>query len=135
MDNSPANLANIIPDDIFFIIDNQNTKNMSIAKAISLITGKPGTDVKITIQRSNQLIDFILQRKKINISTINKKIFEINEKKIGYIKIPYFNEIIITKVKKEIIELEKLDIDDYIFDLRFNPGGKLNACIELVNFF
>ncbi|MGL5254449.1 MAG: S41 family peptidase [Brevinema sp.] len=130
---TPASLANIQPNDRIVEIDGKTTKDMTSMEAVSLIRGKIGTSVNLTLARPGVIQPFTvsLKRDRINIDTIEKGIIESDGKRIGYIKLIEFGEPTYSEFQKALSSLSAQNIDSIILDVRNNPGGLLTSVAQI----
>jgi carboxyl-terminal processing protease len=102
------------------------------------IIGPAGTSVTLTIRRAGWSApkDFIITRGKIQIKNVEWKIIESGGKKFGYLKIDSFMPDTTAKeVAKAVKEFKGQKVEGAIIDLRNNPGGRLDYCVDvLANF-
>ncbi len=132
IEGTPAFKAGVKPNDIIVSIDNKSTNGMSIQTAVKLIRGKPGTIVSLTLQRKNNLINFQLTRSRIEISSVNSHINQSSRGvNIGYIRLKQFNANAAKDMRNTLIEYEEKGVLGYVIDLRSNPGGLLEASVEI----
>jgi len=131
IEDTPAFEMGIIAKDIIKKIDGQSTEGMDVHDAVKLIRGKPGTVVTLTIQRGEEEKDYPLTRTKIEIHPVRTRIETTPNGKIGYIRLNQFNAQAAKDIEKAVTELEKEEVRGYILDLRSNPGGLLNASVEI----
>lgn len=99
---------------------------------ISMIKGKEGTKVKITVYRPQEgkYIGFELVRKRIKISNIRSEIIDDG---IGYIKLNMFDSEIAAYFEKDLDTLLGKGIDGLIIDLRDNPGGSYDQVVAIAD--
>lgn len=119
--------------------------NMDMEDAIELIKGKKGTEVRLTVKKSDNSIKVIpIVRDVIEIEeTFAKSALLENKNKIGYIYLPSFYTDFTRNgarhcsqdVRKEIEKLKKQDIKGLIVDLRDNGGGSLQEVVEMAGLF
>ncbi len=64
-ENSSAQLAGILPEDIIIAIDDCNTRGIDVRQASAKLSGDPETQVKLVVQRENQELEFVLSRKRV----------------------------------------------------------------------
>ena len=132
IEGTPADKAGMKSKDIILKIDKQATIGMTIDKAVSLMRGKPGTPIKLTVIRKGEpkplTIDII--RDIIEIQSVYAKTIGDN---ILYLRITSFDQKVVTSMKKAIKEHPKAK--GYVIDLRNNPGGLLNQAIGVVDMF
>ncbi|WP_269622872.1 S41 family peptidase [Prochlorococcus marinus] len=132
IEGTPAFKAGVKAKDIIFSIDGKNTEGMSIDNVVKLIRGKEGTKVLIGFQRGNKSINISLVREKIEIRTVSTKRKILNNgMKISYIRLKTFSANASKEMNNAIKSAELHNTDGYIIDLRGNPGGLLEASIEI----
>ena len=132
IEGTPAFEAGIQSKDIISSINGTQTKGMSVENVVKLIRGKKGTFVNIGISRNNKYIEIPLIRDLISIRTVISKLnITDTGHKLGYIRIKTFSANAASEMRSSILRLEKQDSQAYIIDLRGNPGGLLEASIEI----
>ncbi len=131
IEDTPASRAGILARDIIVKIDEKTTAGMDVNDAIRLIRGEEGTPVTLTIERGGKEIEFRLIRAKIELHPVrfSKKVEGNNN--VGYIRLNQFSANASEEMEAALKELEKQKVDGYILDLRSNPGGLLNASIDI----
>lgn len=132
--NTPAEQAGLQPNDIILKINHQDTSQMSSQEAASLIRGKEGTEVILTIYRPqwNEAKEIKLIRKKINIPSLK---WQMLDDRIAYLRIYSFNQPLMLDFTQAILEILKTNPRGLILDLRNNPGGYLDAVINISGWF
>ena len=132
IEGTPAYKAGIKSNDIILKIDDQATIGMTIDKAVSLMRGKPGTPIKLTIIRKGEMKPLIVDivRDIIEIQSVYAKTIGDD---ILYLRITSFDQKVVSSMKKAIKEHPKAK--GIVIDLRNNPGGLLNQAIGVVDMF
>ena len=130
MEGSPAEKSGIKSGDKILKVNGEDVSSKQMDKALTLIKGKEGTTVNITIKRNNQVLDFDVKREKIINKTIEYKVIDDN---IGYVKIYSFDEHTYKDFTKALDKLEAKNIKGLVIDLRDNPGGLLNICEDIAD--
>ena len=131
---SPAEKAGIQPRDRIVKIEGNSTENITLDQAASLMRGKIGTAVSLVIERDGAAPkEITIVRDRISLNPVIAKLQKGKENKndIGYIRLTQFNANAPTELARAIGELEEKGADGYILDLRNNPGGLLQAGIEI----
>lgn len=130
IEGSPAQSANLLPDDIIIAVDGKDINGMSIADVANLVRGPENSTVELTILRNNDKLVKKIVRREIKIKTVKSSI----DKNIGYIKI---NTFIGSSTPSEFLEaLEKTkNTEGLIIDLRGNTGGLLPNAVFIANLF
>ena len=139
IDKTPAERAGIIEGDFITHINKDPILGKSLSEAVSLMRGKPNTEIEITIVRKgfDEGFDLKLIREIIKVPGVLVSI-KGEYSNIGYIRVSSFNEKTSDQLYKEIIKFEfapNNKIKSYVLDLRRNPGGLLSQAIQVANFF
>ncbi len=134
IEGTPAYKQGVLPGDRILKIDGKETKGLSLLESVKRLRGAKGTKVNISIYRegAKDLLEFTIVRDIIKIESVKYKM--LNEK-LGYIKINEFTEKTALDLDKALTALEKQNAEKLILDLRNNPGGLLNTCIEVCKQF
>jgi carboxyl-terminal processing protease len=132
VEDTPAFAADILPGDQIREVDGKTTKGQQLEEVVRRIKGVPDTQVTLTMFRKGRdPFKVTLTRKIIELKTVKARMLPDH---IGYIRITEFSKI----MKNFDAEAKKL-IDNgakgLILDLRFNPGGLLEECVELADRF
>lgn len=132
---SPAEKAGVQAGDKIIKINEISTADMTIDSAVNLIRGKKGTMVTITIYRegSEKPLEIKITRDIIDLPTLTKKYDHV--KGIYTIKIYAFSEVVTDLFKEAIAEFRASGSKRLIIDLRGNPGGYLDAAIQISSHF
>ncbi|MCI0513409.1 S41 family peptidase [candidate division KSB1 bacterium] len=133
--DSPAEKAGIREGDQIIQIDGKSSRNMSVSDAAKLMRGEPGTKVTISIKRAGEAepIEFRLIRAIIEVRDITYK--NIIDAGIGYIQLTHFSKDAGKEINQAINELKSQGMQSLILDLRGNPGGLLEAAVEVTENF
>jgi len=133
IDDAPAAKAGIRAGDIILEIDGKPASEMSLTEAVLNIRGPKGTSVRLLIlhQGEAESEEIEIVRAEIKLSSVR---FEMREN-IAYIRITHFSERTneeLSPVLQSIIEEAATGI---ILDLRSNPGGSLQAVVDVASHF
>ena len=135
IDDTPAVKAGIKAGDLITRIDDESVKSMGLDGAISRMRGKPGTDIVLTILREGE-------DKPLNIKVVRDviKVTSIKYRMLGeqyaYLRITQFQGNTGADLRKALREIqEKNPLQGIVLDLRNNPGGVLQAAVEVVDAF
>lgn len=130
----PADKAGLRPLDRILKINGKPTDNMTLEQAVSLIRGPRGTQVTLTVQRDTipEPFDITLTRQRIQIPILQKQMLPGN---IGYVRLLEFNEKTADELSAALDELRTKGAKGLILDLRGNPGGLLDAAVEVASLF
>ena len=132
IDNSPAAKAGIKTGDVIVAIDGKSTKNMNLEGAISLIRGEIGKSITLKIARgSKSPFDIPLTRAQIEVSSVFSEAKQEGNLKVGYIRLSEFSSHSSEQMQKAIKDLNRKQVSAYVLDMRGNPGGLLQASVEI----
>jgi carboxyl-terminal processing protease len=132
IENSPASKAGIKAGDLIVAIDGKSTKNMTLDGAISLIRGEIGKSITLKIARGGKLpFDIPLTRAQIEVSSVFSEVKQEGQLKVGYIRLAEFSSHSATQMEKAIKDLNRQQVGAYVLDMRGNPGGLLQASVEI----
>jgi carboxyl-terminal processing protease len=132
--NTPAKKAGILSGDKILEIDGRSTMDMSSTEAIKFIRGPAGTTVSLTLLRGEEAKTrvFKVVRANIEIPTIES----VNlPGKITQIKLFNFSANAAELFKKALKDFAQSGNTGLILDLRGNPGGYLDAAIDVASWF
>lgn len=145
LDDSPAYKAGVMAGDVVLEIDGQSTLNLKINEAIQRLMGPEGTPVKLKLHRTTgEEKEVTILRGRINVQTvkgIRRKAdshwdFMLDPgAKIGYVRITQFTEKTIDDFRAALKTLQDQQVRGLILDLRFDPGGLLEAAVAISDLF
>lgn len=131
--DSPAEKAGMKPKDYIIMVDNEAVDATTSDRAVTLMKGKEGSPVTVTVFREGDgNIELTMSRSVVTVNTVTGEM--INDS-IGYIKVSMFDENTSAHLKDELKELSDDNMKGLILDLRDNPGGLLDQCVEMVSNF
>jgi carboxyl-terminal processing protease len=130
--DTPAKRAGIMAGDKIIEIDGESTINMSVEEAVAKIRGQQGTQVKLIINRDGEELDFSIIRAIITIPTLET---ELRSDGIFVISLYNFSAPAPNLFRQALREFSTTGSDKLILDLRGNPGGYLEASIDIASWF
>ena len=132
IEGTPASRAGVQSKDVIVSIDGTSTKGMTTEDAVKLIRGPEGTEVILGLRRKGDVLNVPLTRARIEINAVKKALNTAPDgSKIGYIRLKQFNANASREMRDAIQELEDQGVDGYVLDLRSNPGGLLEASVDI----
>ncbi len=136
IDDTPASAAGIQPGDLIVKINGQPTKGMSLIQAVEKMRGKPGSGIELTLVREGgRPFDVELTRAVIKVRSVKSQLLDEG---YGYIRITQFQVNTGEEVGKALARLRKDNgkkLRGIVLDLRNNPGGVLQAAVEVTDHF
>lgn len=132
--DTPAYRADIKSGDKILKIDKTTTSGLSIEKAIKLIRGPKGTIVMLTIFRegSQKPKEIKITRDTINIPTLDT---ELRKDGIFVIRLYSFSANSANLFRNAMKQFAESGKDKLLLDLRGNPGGYLDAAVDMASWF
>jgi carboxyl-terminal processing protease len=132
--NSPAARAGLRAGDAIIDIDGKSTIDLTTTDVVKLIRGKKGTKVKVTVFResSNDKKLIEITREKINIPSCD---VEFTNDNIAVLRIYNFYDNVMVEFSEALNKIQEKNPRGIIVDLRNNPGGYLEAYLEMANSF
>ena len=136
IDDTPAYRAGLKAGDIILQIGDQNVSQINLEEGVKLMRGAPGTTIKLTIGRPN-IAPFVVEITREIITVTSAKGLLLDEG-IGYLRVAQFQRPtaeVVEKIIGDLVEKNEGDLDSLIIDLRNNPGGLLDASVDVSNLF
>ncbi len=128
---SPAAAAGIAPRDQILAIDGQPTPNFTLDEAAARLRGPAGSQVVLMIQTGSAPARPVsLTRDHISVNPVSTHL-EVGPVPVGYLRLDQFNANAVTELSSSIKAMQAQGVGAYILDLRNNPGGLLQAGIEI----
>ena len=133
IEGTPASRAGVQPKDVIVTIDGKSTQGMNTEDAVKLIRGPEGSKVVLGLRRQGTVINVSLKRARIEINAVSKSLNTSSDgrPKVGYIRLKQFNANASKEMRAAIKEHESSGAQGYVLDLRSNPGGLLEASIDI----
>ena len=134
LEGTPAHKAGLKTGDRILKIDDQNTADMTLDYAVSIIRGEKGSEVILTIlsQGQEDFREVAIIRGLIELENLT---WELLDNNIALIELSHFNVDTDTQFNKVANEIILKSPKGLIVDLRGNPGGFVNACIDFSSYF
>jgi carboxyl-terminal processing protease len=132
---SPAEAAGIQPRDSILEIDGVDAKTITLDEAAAMMRGASGSKVSLRIQSSQdkslkpRSVEIV--RDRISLNPVYTALDTNTDKKVGYVRLNQFSANAAKEIAHGVKNLEKQGAEAYILDLRNNPGGLLQAGIEI----
>ncbi len=127
---SPAEAAGIKADDVIVEVDGTEITDQELSLVVEMIRGEKGTTAHIKVYRPSEddYFEFEIQRAEVENVSVDYRVLDNN---IGYISVTQFYQNTPKEYKEAVEDLEKQGVKGLIVDLRDNPGGLLNAVVEM----
>ena len=135
MDDTPAAKAGIESGDLIIQLNDTPVKGMSLSDAIEAMRGEPGSEIEITLIKTDNPTPtpLTLTREVIKVASVRHRYLEEG---FGYLRIAQFQSGTGGEVEKAVIQLkDEGDLEGLIIDLRNNPGGVLQSAVAVSDVF
>ena len=131
---SPAEEAGLKNDDILYKVDGNEITGQDLDYFVTTyIRGEEGTDIDVTVLRGEKLEEITMKvtRRHIDVPTVE---YEMKENDTGYIQISEFELVTEDQFKEAVEALQAQGMKRLIIDLRNNPGGIVQTCVEMLDY-
>jgi len=132
---SPAARADIRSGDQIIAIDGVSIEPAKLRDTVGRMRGKPGSRINITVLRDGAAIVHEMRREIIRVASVHH---EILGPSYGYVRVSQFNDTTARELGRAIDALQDQEggmLDGLILDLRNNPGGVLDAAVDVSDLF
>jgi len=132
LEDNPGFEAGLLDGDIITAVDGEPVGGKGFAAVVSSIAGDETGVVEIAIDRGGEEMSFSIERRQLSIPTVEAA---LPFGDVGYIKIPDFEVDIPSLVSDTLADLDDLGPNTLVVDLRDNPGGLIDAVVEVADEF
>lgn len=138
IDDTPASRAGIKAGDLIIRINDKPVKGMSLNEAVEMMRGEKDSPISLTLLRENtqKPIDLTIKRDIIKVNSVKSEMLEPN---YAYVRISNFQgktgEDLKAAIAKLKAENKDKPLDGLVLDLRNNPGGVLEAAVDVSDLF
>lgn len=128
------------PGDVILSVDGRSVGGFAASDVTELLRGDPGSTVALRIEREGreEPLEFVLFRETVRVRDVvfSGLVSEGPDVGIGYVKLERFGRVAAEEVQEAIRSLqEQAPLDGLILDLRDNPGGLLDAAVQISSLF
>jgi carboxyl-terminal processing protease len=137
MPGSPAERAGLEAGDVIVRIDNVAVDPADLDAAIARMRGPEGSAIHLTVRRTGSaaLLDFTVQRAQVQLQSVAA---EMLTPEYGYVRITSFTDSTGVELEHAVGRLERSGggrLKGFVIDLRNNPGGVLDAAVQIADDF
>ena len=134
-EDGPAYAAGVRSGNIVTAVDGKSVAGHEIDEIVTLIKGKEGTIVHLTVIQAEKQkpVAITVKRARIIAPTVDSKYLE--DQQIGYMSIASFSEPTAAQFDHELKNLEARPLKGLVIDLRENPGGLLETAVDMLSRF
>ncbi|MCH8815288.1 MAG: S41 family peptidase [Chloroflexi bacterium] len=138
--NTPAAEAGLVFGDVILAVDGESAEGWSVRDAVGVIRGPQGEPVTLTIRHfDGEIEDITIVRATIVIPTVFSETIEdengdpVND--VAYIRLEQFTDQSVGDMSAKLKEIVDAGFDSLILDVRYNPGGGLDATVQIADMF
>jgi carboxyl-terminal processing protease len=124
LEGSPAEAAGLRPGDQILAIDGESTIGESVSSLVYVVRGEAGTEVTLSIRRDDEEMDITVTRAVIDLQEVRSELLDDG---VGYVRLTTFTARATDMVREAITSLLDQGAMRFVFDLRGNPGGYIDA--------
>ncbi len=134
IDDTPAQHAGLYAGDELISIDTEPVLGRTLDQVTDALRGEPGTSVQLAVRRDGFDLDFAIERATIDVDSVRSRFLEPG---YGYVRISQFQTGTGPEFVRaiETLEHEHGPLLGLVLDLRNNPGGVLQASVEVADAF
>lgn len=136
VDDTPAHKAGVEAGDFIIKLDGKPVRGMRLNEAVNIMRGDKGTAITLTIMRDGeeQPLEIEIVRDLIKVQSVRSRLLEPG---YGYLRIAQFQINTGAQIREQLDKLleESKGLNGIILDLRNNPGGVLQASVDVSGVF
>jgi carboxyl-terminal processing protease len=132
LEDSPAEKAGLQAGDIVTAIDGRSVNGLSLEDAVKQVRGEAGTDVTLSLHRGQRDLEMTITRARITLREVSSRMLDDH---IGYVALHGFSNPSSEQFHDAIAGLLADGATSFVFDLRDNPGGYIDAANKIASEF
>lgn len=134
VERGPAAEAGVLAGDIIISVDGMPVGSVDFDETIARMRGQPGTRVVLSVIRGEQAEprSFDIERGEVHLASVESRRLESG---LGYIRLSHFTAHTAGEVHEALSGLDPEGLTGLIIDLRDNPGGVLDAAVDVADLF
>ena len=131
---SPAEAAGIRAGDKILALDGVNLQGMNLSEAVAKVKGPKGSKITLTIQRQGSSTQQPIEVTRDEIKTASV-VLGMQPDGFAHIRISQFGQRTADELRDALSSAKRQNAKGLVLDLRNNPGGLLDATVEITNMF
>jgi carboxyl-terminal processing protease len=132
---SPAARSGIRSGDRIIAVDGYAVEFDHLQDTIHRMRGLPGSEVTVTVLRDDEAIDHVMRRELVRVSSVHAQLMQ---PAYGYVRLNQFNDTTSRELSRAVDALTEENhamLSGLVLDLRNNPGGVLDAAVDVADLF
>jgi carboxyl-terminal processing protease len=137
IEGTPAERAGILPGDTILSIDGEPVDNGNVSRTILRMRGPVGSHVRLTVARDGltEPLAFDLRRSAVEVHSVESRLLDPG---LAYARIAQFTDTTARDLRRAVTDMNRATaggVRGMVLDLRDNPGGVLEAAVEVADTF
>ncbi|MEZ5552865.1 MAG: S41 family peptidase [Pseudomonadales bacterium] len=135
LDHTPASHAGLQPGDRILELDHQSLLGRTLMEVVDALRGEPGSEIHLRIRRDKRDFDVQIERAVIEVASVTGRLLEPG---FGLVRISQFQNATgeeFDKALQSLVEDNGAPLEGLVLDLRNNPGGVLQASVDVTDAF
>lgn len=133
IEGSPAERAGVESGDIVVGVDGESVRDAELSGIVSKVKGPEGSEVRLTVSRGGSEKVFELRREEIDSPVVTWA--RIPGTDTAHVRLSSFSDDAAEELETAFEEARAAGAGRFIFDLRDNPGGRLDQAVEVAGYF
>lgn len=133
IEGSPAEKAGVESGDVVVGVDGESVRDEEISGIVSKVKGPEGTTVKLTVSRDGSERVFELRREEIDSPVVTWA--RVPGTDVAHVRLSSFSDDAAEELRAAFEEARGAGARRFVFDLRDNPGGRLDQAVDVAGFF
>jgi carboxyl-terminal processing protease len=133
--DTPAQKGGLKPGDVLVAVNGDDTKDKTVPEIIEMVTGKAGTEVKLTISRTGQVepLTLTLTRAQFDVPDVSWRMLE--GRPVAHVAIVSFGEKVDEQLRMALKEATNKGARGLVIDVRLNGGGLKDQAVAVTSEF
>ena len=135
IEGSPAARSGVRSGDEIIAVDGYSVEPGAMQETIERMRGTAGSRVSVTVWRDNEAIIHDMRREIVRVASVH---YELLQTGYGYARVSQFSETTARELGRAIDDMQDENrgmLDGLVLDLRNNPGGVLDAAVDVSDLF
>ncbi|MGH3088796.1 MAG: S41 family peptidase [Rubrobacteraceae bacterium] len=133
IEDSPAERAGVEAGDVVVAVNGDSIVDEDVSKVADRVRGPEGSEVEITILRDGEERVFTLQRARIDSPVAYWEMLPNSD--TAHVRLASFSDDGAEELREAFEEARANGAEEFVLDLRDNPGGRLDQAVEMAGFF
>ncbi|MBA2377434.1 MAG: S41 family peptidase [Rubrobacteraceae bacterium] len=133
IEGSPAERAGVESGDVVIAVDGDDIAGEDVSEIADMVRGPEGSEVRVTVTRDGEEMTFDLLRSEINSPSVYWEM--IPDSGTAHVRLASFSNDSAEELASVFAEARSAGAEEFILDLRDNPGGRLDQAVEMAGLF